>query len=378
MLKSKQSDQILLHSKELWDTLLSIPVSITKKEGNFVMAGRKTIQDIAERAGVSQMTVSRVLNNRPDVAPATRKRIEEVIKELDYRPSELARGLRSKRTKTIGLIVPDSSNPFFAEIAKGVEDEGYEAGYSVILCNSAKMPERELKYLDLLQAKGVDGIIFITTTTQIDQIRPLIDHGIPVVMFYRDPGDLNVDTFKIDNYSSGYLATRHLADLGHQNIACIRPGSTETPSAKRVDGYKQALEDCGLSWNPDLMRQGDNLLSGGERAARQLLEGEYSFSAIFACNDAMAIGAMRALRSYGYRIPEDISVVGIDDIILASYAEPALTTVAQPKEAAGHQAVQYLIQRIEGDYNGGPRKTVLETKLITRASCTQFKPSKQV
>jgi LacI family transcriptional regulator len=332
------------------------------------MARKVTIQDIAGHAGVSYQTVSRVLNNKPDVAEETRKRIQQLIKDLDYHPSNAARSLRNQRTKTIGLIVPDSANPFFAEIAKGVENAGFEADYSVILCNSNKMVQRELRHLELLQSKQVDGIIFITTTTQIHQIRPLIEHGIPVVMFYRDPGDLDVDTFIIDNQRAGYVATHHLIELGHKHIACVRPASAATPSARRVEGYRQALYDSGLYWRDELMPWGDNLLSGGERAVYELLVGKANFSAIFACNDAMAIGAMRALRNRGYRIPEDVSVVGVDDVTLASYVEPPLTTVAQPKQEAGEKAVEYLIQRMEKKYSGGARSSLLDIELIVRGS----------
>jgi LacI family transcriptional regulator len=328
-----------------------------------------TIQDIADRAGVSNQTVSRVLNGKPDVAESTRQRIEQIIDELRYVPSTAARTLRNQGTKTIGLIVPDNANPFFAEIARGVENAGFQAGYSVVLCNSNKSLERELEHLRMLQAKQVDGIIFIASTTHIDQIRPLVESGIPVVMFYRDPGDLNVDTFKIDNQRAGYIATQYLVDLGHTAIACIRPASATTPSGKRVLGYQQVMTEQGLPWSDALTPQGDNLLSGGEEAARQLLDGGVDFTAIFATNDAMAIGAMRALRSRGYRIPEDVSVIGVDDIILASYVDPPLTTVAQPKQIAGEQAVNYLIQRMENNLPEGARTTILDVELIIRDSC---------
>ena len=299
-----------------------------------------TIQDIARRAGVSYQTVSRVLNGKPDVAEDTRRRIEQIIDELRYVPSTAARTLRYQGTKTIGLIVPDNANPFFAEIAKGVENAGFEAGYSVVLCNSNKSLQRELEHLRMLQA-----------------------------MFYRDPGDLNVDTFKIDNQQAGYIATCYLIDLGHKAIACIRPALAESPSGKRVLGYQRALTEQGLTWSDQLIPQGDNLLSGGEAATYQLLNNGVEFTAIFASNDAMAIGAMRALRSRGYRIPEDVSVIGIDDIILASYVDPPLTTVAQPKQEAGEQAVTYLVQRMENDLIDGGRTTVLDVELIIRDSC---------
>jgi LacI family transcriptional regulator len=332
------------------------------------MGRRITINDIARRAGVSSQTVSRVLNNKPDVAEETRRRIESVIAELDYRPSELARGLRSQNTRTIGLIVPDNANPFFAEIAKGVESAGFEAGYSVILCNSAQMSERELEYVNVLQAKGVDGIIFISTTTHINHIRPIVERGIPVVMFYREAGDLDVDTFKIDNEWAGYLATQHLVDLGHRDIACIMPRADELPSGRRVDGFRRALQESGLPVHDDLIVRGNNLLSGGEAAVGELLRARQPFTAIFAANDAMAIGAMRALRDNRLRVPEDVSVTGVDGILLGEYVEPPLTTVEQPKREAGEWAVRFLVERIDGRHDGGARNTLMDVQLVVRKS----------
>ena len=178
------------------------------------------------------------------------------------------------------------------------------------------------------------------------------------------------------NHQVGYLATRHLLDLGHRDVACIRPASMELPSGQRVAGYLQALNEAGLQPDPALMPQGNNRISGGEAAVGELLRCGRRFSAIFAANDAMAIGAMRALRDQGYRIPDDISIVGVDDIVLASYAEPPLTTVAQPKQDAGRMAVQYLRERIEGRYSGGPRDILLETRLMVRSSTASHMPRK--
>jgi LacI family transcriptional regulator len=338
---------------------------------------KTTIRDIAKQAGVSYQTVSRVINNRPDVAKETRLRVEQTINDMGYLPSQMARSLRNKRTKTIGLIVPDIANPFFAEIAKGVEDAGFAGGYTVSLCNSNMTLQRELAYLERLQTKGVDGIIFIAATAQINHIRPLIDRGLPVIMFYRDSGGLKVDTFKVDNIQMGYTATKHLLELGHRDIACIQPASPQTPSQGRIEGFRRALTECGLRANPTLMVRGNNLLSGGREAALKLVQDGAQFTAIFAGNDAMAIGAMRALRSGGYRIPEDVSVVGVDDITLASYAEPPLTTIAQPKQEAGTQAVRCLIERIEGNYEGGPRRIALDTHIIVRESTSMVKDCPQ-
>jgi LacI family transcriptional regulator len=337
-----------------------------------------TIKDIARQAGVSVATVSYVINKSRYVSPKLSARVEGAIAELGYTPNAIARSLRQSSTKTIGLIVPDSSNPFFAEIAKGVEDAGYDRGYSVILCNSNASIERELVYLNLLGSKRVEGLIFFATTPRVEQIRPIIQAGIPVVVFYRDIPGADIDIFTIDNFQAGYLATRHLIQLGHTEIACIQPASAVTPSSQRVEGYKRALEEAGLAWREALMPRGDNLVSGGKEAALALAQSGLYFSAIFSSNDAMAIGAMRALRELGYQIPRDVSLVGVDDIILASYTEPPLTSVAQPKYDAGCQAVDFLIQRIEGSHTQGLRKVQLEIELIERNSAIPFERSSAI
>ncbi len=329
-----------------------------------------TIKDIAKRAGVSIATVSYVVNGTRAVSPELTRRVTEAIHALGYSPNANARSLRQQRTRTIGLICPDNANPFFAEIAKGVEDAGFAAGYSVILCNSDATPTRELTYLDLLRSKRVDGIIFIATTAETEQIRPVLNAGIPAVLFYRDPDDrdLDVDVLKIDNEIAGYTATRYLIEQGHRSIACIQPLLTTTPSSLRVEGFLRALAEAELAPQPRLMPRGDNRLGGGAEAARKLVRSRIGFTAVLACNDAMAIGAMRTFRDAGLDVPTDVSVVGIDDILLSSFVNPALTTVAQPKHEAGRQAVSLLIERMEGRHEKGPRVVTLETELVVRSS----------
>jgi len=331
-----------------------------------------TIKDIARQADVSVATVSYVVNKSRWVSPELTERVLQAIEKLGYSPNAIARSLRQKRTKMIGLIVPDSSNPFFAEIAKGVEDAGFAAGYSVILCNSNASIDRELIYLDLLRSKRVEGIIFIATSTHVEPIKPIVKSGVPVVTFYRDVPDLDMDTFRIDNFQAGYIGTRHLIELGHRQIACIQPASPETPSGKRVEGYLHAMQEAGLPCQEALMPRGDNRVSGGKEAACQMADSGLPFSAIFSANDAMAIGAIRALRELGYRIPQEVSIVGVDDILLASYTEPPLTTVAQPKYEAGCQAMEFLVERIEGGHTQGPRNVLLDTTLVVRNSTLPF------
>lgn len=330
--------------------------------------GRPTIKDIAELAGVSIATVSYVINGSRPVSAELAERVEQAIDELEYYPNEVARSLRGQRTSTVGLIVPDSANPFFAEIAKGVEDAGFEAGYTVVLCNSNLTLDRELAYLETLLSKQVDGVIIHPTTTRLEQVNLLIKNQIPVAILSRDAGDMDVDTFRIDNRQAGHDATEHLIDLGHQSIACIKPLSGTNPSAQRVDGYLEALANASIPMNAELLVQGDNTIQGGELATEQLINSNVPFTGIFACNDAMAIGAMRALREAGCSVPDDISVIGFDDIQLASYIQPALTTISNPKYELGSMAIRKLLDRIEGSLDPGPRSFPLDTKLIRRST----------
>jgi LacI family transcriptional regulator len=328
----------------------------------------QTIKDIAKRAGVSIATVSYVVNNSRVVSPEVRGRVEKAINELGYHPDINARSIKTQRTSTIGLIIPDNANPFFAEIAKGVEDAGFEAGYSVILCNSNSMEARELAYINLLLSKRVDGVVFGATSKGVEHARLLVEQSIPTAIFYREVEDLNIDSFRIDNIEAGYKATQHLIDLGHRKIACIQPRSPITPSSGRVLGFRKALLEAGIEVDEELMPVGDNLISGGGDAVMRLLQTKKCFTAIYSTNDAMAIGAMRAARDAGYQIPEDISIVGTDDILLARYSEPPLTTIAQPKQEAGSMAVKLLIERIEKRYKDGPREFILPIELIVRKS----------
>ena len=198
-------------------------------------------------AGVSTATVSYVINGTRFVSPHLRDRVMAAVAELDYRPNAVAQSLRQKRTRTIGLIVPDNSNPFFAEVAKGVEDAGYDAGVSVMLCNSDGKFDREVRYLQLLRDKQVEGVVFIATTPRVDHLAGIVERSIPVVVFYRSVPNFDVDTLVVDNFGGGRLATRHLIELGHTRIACVSPASTDSPSSLRVSGFRSAIGEAGLS-----------------------------------------------------------------------------------------------------------------------------------
>lgn len=327
-----------------------------------------TMKDVAKRAGVSVATVSHVINETRFVSEELKQRVLQVIDEMGYQPDAVARSLRRKETQTIGLIVPDNSNSFFAEVARGIEDVGFEQGYSVILCNSDLNLEKELTYLDTLIAKRVDGIIFIAATAQVEHVESLVESGMPIVIADRKMPEIEVDSVLVDNFQGGYEATKHLLDLGHRRIGCITGPWDLTPSADRVAGYKAALSQHGLRADEDLIVRGDYLRQSGEMAVRRFLELSAPPTAIFACNDLMAIGAMKSIHEQGLRVPEDISIVGFDDIALASCLNPPLTTIAQPKYELGKIAAELVIQKITRSDSGEKREIVLDSHLVVRGS----------
>jgi LacI family transcriptional regulator len=327
-----------------------------------------TIKDIANRAGVSTATVSYVINGTRFVSEELRERVLAAVAELDYRPNAVAQSLRQKKTRTIGLIVPDNSNPFFAEVAKGVEDAGFEVGLSVILCNSDGSFDREQRYLKLLRDKQVDGLIFIATTPGADHLAGIIERAIPTVVFYREVPRLDVDMLLVDNLGGGRLATQHLIDLGHTRIACVAPASTNSPSALRVAGFRQAMESADLPVDEALIYRGDNRFASGLDGAEHLLATGKPFTAVFAGNDVMALGAIRAFQRRGLAVSGEVSVVGFDGIALGDFVTPSLTTIVQPRYEAGRTAFRLLLERIEEEYDGPPRRIGLETELIVRES----------
>jgi len=327
-----------------------------------------TIKDVARLADVSTATVSHVINDTRYVSDELRGRVLDAMETLDYRPNVLAQGLRGGETHTIGLVVPDNANPFFAEVSRAVEDVGFARGYSVILCNTRDDLGRERAYIDLLVAKQVDGIIFIAAGDHHEHLDELTRRNVPLVLADRDVDLTDADVVLVNNERGGYEATKHLLDLGHRRIGCIAGPSEATPSADRVAGYGRALQEAGLPLSEGLIETGDFRYQGGEAAAERLLAGAAHPSAIFACNDLMAIGALRAIRKAGLDVPGDISVVGYDDIPLASAMSPALTTAAQPVDQLGALSTELLLSRIEDGAVGTAQRITLETTLVVRGS----------
>jgi LacI family transcriptional regulator len=325
------------------------------------------MREVAERAGVSVTTVSHVINNSRPVNPQTRHRVEEAMQTLGYQPNVLARSLRRGVTHTIGVILPDSTNPYFAEVVRGIEDTSFDQGYSVILCNSDNDLDKERHYTNVLVEKQVDGIIFVAAGLSSENIYALQVRGVPLVLVDRHVPEVLVDTVLTDNLLGGRLATNHLIELDHRIIGCISGPKGVRLSSERIDGYRQALKSAGISLDPRMIVEGDFQYQSGYEGSKALFNQQPSPTAIFACNDLMAIGVYRFAHENNLNVPEQLSIVGFDDVRLSAYTNPPLTTVHQSKHEMGSKAAKLLMTRI-ADQDLEPRQEILATNLIIRGS----------
>ena len=326
------------------------------------------IKQVAAQAGVSSATVSHVINRTRYVSEAVREQVQFAMHELDYHPNALARSLRSGQTYTLGMILPDSANPFFAEVGHNIEIAAFEAGYSVILCNTENDFEKESLYIDVLTNKQVDGMIFVSTGERSDSLKNLLEMKIPTVVMDRDFPELELDVVLADSFQGGELATQHLISLGHKRIGCIAGPSSINPSSRRLAGYKQALQAAHLAIEPELIMNGDFHPESGWEMGRAMLSQPNVPTAIFACNDLMAIGVLRAATELGLSVPGDLALVGYDDIELASYTNPPLTTIKQPEVEMGLATLNFLLGRIK-DKQTAPQRALLPVSLVVRGSC---------
>lgn len=342
-----------------------------------------TIKDVALQAGVSVTTVSHVVNGTRFVSPAARERVQAAIQALRYVPSALARSLKSNRTHTVGVMIPNNSNPCFAEIIRGIEDGCYAAGFSVILCNSDDDPHKQATYVRLLSEKQVDGLIVLSSGSDAGLLQSLRSATMPLVLVDREIEGLESDLVEVNHESGGFLATEHLLQLGHRRIACIAGPADLSSARERVQGYRRALHQAGLAVDEALLRSADFTSAGGFEAMASLLAGACAAgdahshggsgmhterpTAVFASNDLMAIGAVCAVASHGLRMPQDLSVIGFDDIALAAHSNPPLTTIAQPKQRTGELAATLLLQRLV-EPDRAPQREILQPSLQLRAS----------
>ena len=330
-----------------------------------------SVKDVARRAGVSTATVSRVINGSSYVSTELKERVEAAIRELGYEANPFAIGLKIDKSHTIGLIISTIENPFFAAIVRGVESKVYPAGYSLILCNTDSDPHLERMYLKLLRQKRVDGLIISTSGGADVEIATLAERGVPVALLNRRlrAGQQLVDAVLSDSVGGARCAVAHLIALGHRRIGIVAGPSGHLQGEQRLAGYKQALAEAGLPVVPELICEAPFTAEGGYAGTLQLLAEGVGATALFISNNFMMLGAMRAIRECGRRVPADLAVVSFDDIDWAPYVDPPLTVVAQPAYQIGVTAAQRVLGRLSGRIAGKAREIVLPTELIVRASC---------
>jgi len=325
------------------------------------------MKDVARLAGVSIQTVSVVVNGKREISPETRERVLAAIKQLGYQPYNVARSLRTGSTRTIALVVSDITNPFFATMANTVEDYAHASGYNLILYNTHSDLDRERKYIEIATQRGVDGLLFVATKDETRGLETLKTAGIPVVAIDRIPDNYNGPSVVLDNIKTGHLVAEHLLDLGHTRFAHISGPLDLLLSRERKSGFQETIAARGLEPGPSVPGDDSWSCESGYRAMQTLLKSSPRPTAVFAANDRMAIGAMRAIIEAGLKIPEDISVAGVDDIEFAAFQSPPLTTVRQSLVSVATCGITLLLDILQGKE---PVETqiVFEPKLVIRES----------
>lgn len=332
-----------------------------------------TINDIAKKAGVSKATVSRILNESKPVSEEIREKVMKIIKETGYNPNSVARSLVFKKTHLIGIVIPEISNPYFSQLVRGIEDEANAKGYNIIICNADHDFDKENRSLQILKSKQVDGIIFLTSHLLKEHDLFFKQNLIPTVIIGTNSEKFNIPFVDIDNFSAAYEVVKYLISLGHRRIGLIRGTITyQNVSFFRFEGYKKALEDYGVYFDENLIKVGHYKFESGYRAMEELLKQDCKPTAVFAMNDEMAIGAMNCTIDQGLRVPEDISVIGFDDIPMASMVRPMVTTVHQPIYEMGVEAAKMLIEHLKNP-NKSINNVILPHHIIERQSTKKAK-----
>ncbi len=325
-----------------------------------------TIKDVASRAGVAPITVSRVINNKGYVSEEKRQRIKAAILELNYIPNALGPSLRSKRTQTLAVVLSDITNPFWTTVARGIEDCANQNGYHLIIGNSDESPEKQNDYLTFLMKKQVDG--FLVVPASFSPLTLLTNHQIPFVVLDRwIPGE-RVDSVRCDSVGGAYQLTRHLLELGHRRIGLVTGRQDHSTALDRVQGARQAVADAGLDASTLQVYWGEFTPASGYDNTELLLQADPRPTAIFAGNNFIAIGVMRSLRQHGLDVPGDMSVVSFDDLPTAITIDPFFTVAAQPAYEMGQHATRLLLSRLNGNPSTEPKEIVLPVELIVRKS----------
>ena len=332
-----------------------------------------TIKHVAARAGVSFTTVSHVLNGTRRVSDSARERVERAIAEMGYAPSAVARALKMSETCILGVLVPNITNPFFAELTRGIEDCCRRTDYSVFLCNSDDDPVRQLRYLQTLLERRVDGLLLAAAAGEASALaKRLAAARVPTVVVDRSIPGLVADLVRVDHQGGAQTAVEHLLSLGHRAIGCLSGPAEFAVSCARVAGWRDAMTQAGIALDPGWLMEGDFSAAAGHGLTRRLLA-RGDVTAIFASNDLLAIGALRAAAELGIAVPSALSVVGFDGIDLGAYAYPALTTVGHPIRAMGEAAAAVLLERI-AEAPATCREVVLPAQLLMRESTGPVRP----
>jgi DNA-binding LacI/PurR family transcriptional regulator len=307
-----------------------------------------SIKDIARAANVSHSTVSRALRNSPLVNFETAEQIRKIARDANFRISAVARSLATGRTHTFGVVVTTIADPFAAEVVQGIEEEANNHGYSVILANSGANPEREMKVVHSFEERRVDGILVMSSRVGNLYLGHFAEMKVPIVLINNQHPEEFVYSVMIDNVGASEQATRHLIDLGHRRIAYIGDRGGFQSDSERREGYKKALASVDIAYAPELIRQADSTPDTAMQAVDQLLALDEPPTALFCYNDITAVGALLAARRHGCKVPDDLSVMGFDDLPLASYLNPTLTTIRQPMRDMGRQATSILFRLLDG------------------------------
>lgn len=328
---------------------------------------KATINDIAKMAGVSKATVSRVLNGSKPVSDKIRFKVMKVVQETNYKPSSLARSLVSKKTHIFGIVIPDVSNPSISRLVKGIQQEANNNGYDILLCNTCDNEEKEIEYLQILDEKEVDGIVFITSRIQESHKKFFENYKKPVVSVDRKFFGLDISSINVDNYSATYNAVNYLLNLNHKRIAMIR-GSLDNRSCgyDRYEGYKQALLDSNITVDEALVVEAKFKVEDGYNAMSKLLAQKKLPTAVFCSCDEMAVGAIKCAYESEFKVPDHISIIGFDDVPIASMFIPSITTIRQPVALISKKSVELLLNHLDGKVE--IQNVVLATELIVRQS----------
>jgi len=335
------------------------------------MAERITLKDVAKEAGVSPTIVSRVLNNYGSFSEETKSKVLKAVKKLNYKPDAIARSLRTKHTKAIGVIISDVVTFFFTTLVRGIEDVASQSDYSVILCNSDEDLIKEREYLSALYERGIDGLIISPSPGNDSYLKKLARGGIPLVLVDRRIRGLKVPTVTVDNEAGAYEAVSYLINLGHKRIGIITGLKGVTTSKERLAGYKKALKEHYLPEDPELIKSGEYRREKAKEVTEKFLKMKNPPTALFVSNEPMTNGALLALRENKVKIPEEMSIIGFDDPVWAPITNPALTCVSQPSYSIGTLACQSLLKEIKGTIRSKtpPEDIVLKPKLVIRESC---------